>query len=77
MTRTYEGTALKGEIHLDSNGRLPENARVCVVVPEASDAKLACIRTPRLAHSEQTRGFQMEMSNEIGSILHHEGQSRA
>jgi hypothetical protein len=65
MTRTYQGTVVKGEIRLDSNIQLPENSRVYVVVPEASDAARASIRTPRLAHPEQAREFQMEVHDEV------------
>ena len=64
MTRTYLGTVVKGAIRLESNVRLPENARVYVVVPEDSDAVPARIRSPRLAHPEQAREFQMEVYEE-------------
>lgn len=64
MTRTYQGTVVSGEIRLDGNVELPENARVYVVVPEISDASPARIHTPRLVDPEQASEFQMEVYDE-------------
>lgn len=68
MSRTYQGTVVRGEIRLDGNVELPENVRVFVVVPEASDTSSARIRTPRLAHPEQVREFQMEVHDEVRDV---------
>lgn len=65
MTKAYEGTVVEGRIHLEGNIRLPENARVYVVVPDPLDSTSARIRTPRLAHPEQAREFQMEVYDEV------------
>ena len=64
MSRTYQGTVVRGKIRLDGNVELPENARVYVVVPEVSDASPGRIHTPRLVDPKLASEFQMEVHDE-------------
>jgi hypothetical protein len=65
MSKTYQGTVVRGEIRLDGDVELPENTRVYVVVPEASDTPPARIHTPRLVHPEEAREFRMDVQDEV------------
>jgi hypothetical protein len=58
---TYEGTIENGEIRLSEPVRLPEKARVFVVVPGAEDRSRVHIRSPRLARPEQAADFVLEV----------------
>ncbi|HJT34638.1 MAG TPA: hypothetical protein VJ783_21590 [Pirellulales bacterium] len=59
-----EGTVKNGQITLPPNVRLPENIKVYVVVPGASDSLAPSIASPRLAHPEQAIDFQKEVIEE-------------
>ena len=61
---TFEGIVEQGQIKLKNNVRLPENARVFVVVPEAQVEQVAHVVTPRLARREDAADFEMEVSRE-------------
>ncbi len=63
---TYEGVVEKGKIRLKSAVRLPENAKVYVVVTdsETEGKKVVRLLTPRLAHREQASHFKMQVSRE-------------
>lgn len=61
---TFEGIVKQGQIRLKDDVRLPENTRVFVVVPEIQVEKVAHIFTPRLAHREDAKDFEMEVSRE-------------
>ena len=52
---TYEGVVERGKIRLKAGVRLPENAKVYVIVPEmqAEKKKTVHVPTPRLAHRKQ------------------------
>lgn len=65
MGKTYPGTVIDGQIRLESDIRLPEHAHIYVVVPDAGDAPAYRIATPRLAHPEQAKDFQMEVVDEV------------
>lgn len=60
---TYEGVVEKGKIRLKSDVKLPENAKVYVIVPEAQTAskKTAQVLTPRLTHRKQADDFKMKV----------------
>ena len=58
-----EGVVKNGQIQLRGNIRLPENARVYIVIPELSP-KVARIFSPRLAHPEQAKDFVKEVIEE-------------
>jgi hypothetical protein len=64
--KTYEGIVEKGKIRLNSGVRLPENAKVYVIVPEASAQKKKVVRvlTPRLVHRKQASDFIMKVGKE-------------
>ncbi|MCC6298097.1 MAG: hypothetical protein IT314_02275 [Anaerolineales bacterium] len=60
---TYEGVVEKGKIRLKTGVRLPENAKVYVIVPEAQTTKKKIVRvaTPRLLHRKQVTDFKMKV----------------
>lgn len=59
---TYEGVVEKGKIRLKTGVRLPENAKVYVIVPEAQSKKKSVrVMTPRLLHRKQTSDFKMKV----------------
>jgi len=61
---TYEATVENGQIKLDEDVRLPERARVYVVVPGADKMAKIHMRSPRLAHPERAVDFVMEVTEE-------------
>ncbi len=60
---TYEGVVEKGKIRLKSGVRLPENAKVYVIVPDlqVQKKKTARVLTPRLTHRKQAGDFKMKV----------------
>jgi hypothetical protein len=54
---TYEGIVENGRIRLADNVRLPDQARVYIIVPD-TDVKRVRIVSPRLVHREQARDFR-------------------
>ncbi|HEY7915085.1 MAG TPA: hypothetical protein VIG62_24470 [Blastocatellia bacterium] len=62
---TYEGVVENGKVRLPENIRLPEKAKVYVVVPDAESQPIAYIGSPRLLHSEQAGDFKKEVIEEI------------
>ena len=63
---TYEGVVEKGKIRLEPGVKLPENAKVFVIVPDVTieKKKLVQILTPRLAHREDVARFKMTVTKE-------------
>jgi hypothetical protein len=59
--RSYEGIVVNGKIELPLNVQLPENARVVVIVSDDAKSAPGRIYTPRLAHPEQIKAFEMEV----------------
>jgi hypothetical protein len=61
---TYEGVVEKGKIRLKAGVRLPENAKVYVIVPEDPERQKKAVRvpTPRLTHRKQASNFKMKVS---------------
>lgn len=57
---TYEGTIVNGQVRLPAGVQLPENSRVQVIVPDAAGTLRRHIYSPRLAHPEQAKEFEME-----------------
>lgn len=53
---TLPGIVENGQIRLTENVTLPENAIVYVIVP-GNETPPAVIRSPRLAHPEQSKDF--------------------
>jgi hypothetical protein len=58
---TLEGTVENGRIRLHPDIRLPENAKVYVLVPDVEVAQRARVISPRLADPSQIADFQMEV----------------
>jgi hypothetical protein len=59
---TLEGIVDHGQIRLAAHVRLPENAKVYVLVPDVQIEATARIESPRLLHPEQAADFTMEIS---------------
>jgi hypothetical protein len=60
----FEGVVEHGQIRLPDGVRLPENARVYIVVPDVEVQPVAYIASPRLAHPEQLADFKKEVVEE-------------
>jgi hypothetical protein len=60
----YEGVIENGRVRLDADVRLPENAKVFVVIPSISAGKTLRVYSPRLAHPEQAVDFRKEIVEE-------------
>ncbi len=58
---TFEGIVDNGQIRLVGNVRLPDNAKVYVIVP---DMKFAEIHSPSLLYPEQAIDFKMTVTEE-------------
>ena len=59
---TLEGIVDHGQIRLPANVRLPEKAKVYVLIPDVQIEATARIESPRLVHPEQAADFTMEIS---------------
>lgn len=62
---TYEATIENGHVILPKGVRLPERARVYVVVPDAGEIGNFRIMSPRLADSQRASDFAMEVTPEV------------
>ena len=65
--RTYEGVVEKGKIRLRAGVKLPENAKVYVIVTDlkAEDKKQVIqILTPHLVRREDAARFKMKVTEE-------------
>ena len=61
--QTFEGVVEHGQIRLHSEGRIPEGAKVYVIVPGMeAEPERAHLRSPRLARKEQAADFEMEVT---------------
>jgi hypothetical protein len=58
---TYEAIVERGEVKLPETVRLPEHAKVYVVVPGVESLLPSRIETPRLLRPEQVSDFVMEI----------------
>jgi hypothetical protein len=58
---TYEAVVEGGEVKLPRTVKLPEHAKVYVVVPGIEDRPPSMIRTPHLLRPEQAADFAMEI----------------
>jgi hypothetical protein len=61
---TFEGTVENGRIRLLGGVRLPEQAKVFVVIPDAEVEETAHIGSPRLVHPEQWADFKKDVIEE-------------
>jgi hypothetical protein len=62
--RTFEGIVEQGQIRLPASVRLPEKAKVYVVIPDLEIQTTAFIGSPRLVHPEQAVDFEKEVIEE-------------
>lgn len=58
---TYEAVVDGGEVKLPDTVRLPEHAKVYVVVPGFEELPPSTIHTPHLLRPEQAADFAMEI----------------
>lgn len=65
---TYEGIVEKGKIRLKTRVRLPENARVFVIVPETQPQKTVRVASPRLVNRKQTVDFKLTVSEQNSDV---------
>jgi len=61
---TYEATVENGQVKLPAAVRLPEHARVYVVVPGMEEEPRYHLRSPRLAQPERAAEFAKEVVEE-------------
>jgi hypothetical protein len=61
---TYEATVENGQIKLSEAIRLPEHARVYVVVPGVEEVSRVHVGGPRLAQPERAADFTKEVAEE-------------
>jgi hypothetical protein len=59
-----EAIVENGRIRLPSSIRLPEKAKVYVLIPDVKMPDASYIGSPRLAHPEQAADFQKEVVEE-------------
>ncbi len=62
---TFEGIVENGQIRLPATVRLPEGAKVYVVIPDVEIQTVAYIGSPRLVHPEQAADFKKEVVEEL------------
>jgi len=61
---TYEAIVENGTIKLPDVVRLPEHAKVYVVVPDGVESTKFHVGSPRLAHVEQAQDFVKDVLEE-------------
>jgi len=61
---TIEAIVENGQIRLPASVRLPEKAKVYVLIPDVNMSSVSYIGSPRLAHPEQAADFQKELVEE-------------
>jgi hypothetical protein len=61
---TYEATVENGQIRLSEDVRLPEHAKIYVVVPGVEEAIAFHVGSPRLARPDVAGDFAKEVAEE-------------
>jgi hypothetical protein len=61
---TIEAIVENGQIRLPDSVRLPEKAKVYVLIPDISAPSASYVGSPRLAHPEQAADFEKEVVEE-------------
>jgi len=61
---TYEGTVENGQIRLFSDVKLPEHARVYVIIPDPEARRTGHAYSPHLVHPEQAADFTKRIIEE-------------
>ncbi len=59
--RTFEGIVEHGQIRLPATIRLPEKAKVYVIIPDLEARTEGVVGSPRLVHLEQAVDFKKEV----------------
>jgi hypothetical protein len=58
---TYEGVVENGHVTLPPEADIPEKTRVYVLVPDADARRTYKVMSPRLAHPEQAKDFELQI----------------
>jgi len=58
---TYEGVVENGHVTLPPDADIPERTHVYVLVPDADAHGPDKVMSPRLAHPEQAKDFELEV----------------
>jgi hypothetical protein len=58
---TYEGIIENGRVTLPPDNGIPDKTRVYVLVPDAETQPNLYVASPRLAHPEQAKDFEMQV----------------
>ena len=58
---TYEGIIENGRVTLPPNTDIPEKTHVYVLVPDVETQRTFRVISPRLAHPEQGKDFEMQV----------------
>ena len=58
---TYEGVVENGHVTLPPDAEIPEKTRVYVLVPDAEAQRTYKVMSPRLAHPEQAKDFELQV----------------
>jgi hypothetical protein len=61
---TYEGIIENGRVTLPPGTDIPDKTRVYVLVPDAEAQPTLHIASPRLAHPEQVKDFEMQVNED-------------
>ena len=61
---TIEGVVENGQIRLPASVRLPERAKVYVIVPDREVPTKAYVASPHLVHPEQAADFEKDVAEE-------------
>lgn len=56
---TFEGIVENGQVKLPEDVHLPDRTRVYVVIPSVDQSSGMRLMSPRLAHPEQAKDFQI------------------
>jgi hypothetical protein len=60
---TYEGIVENGCVTLPADIDIPDRTHVYILVPD-SEARPSYIASPRLVHPDQTKDFEMEVTED-------------
>lgn len=61
---TYEGIVENGHVTLPPDADIPDKTRVYVLVPDAAVYRKYKVMSPRLAHPEQAKDFELQVIDE-------------
>lgn len=63
---TLEGVVENGQIRLPATIRLPEKAKVYVIIPDMEVKSIPNLSSPRLVHPEQAADFEKQVVEDNG-----------